>query len=76
MLLRRKCKHVTTCETPAERAAPMVNIKYSRPLELVCIDFLSVEPNRSNTKDIIKLQTEVHEKCDETWSRLHFLLYR
>ena len=31
----------------------MVNIKSSRPLELVCMDFLSVEPDRSNTKDIL-----------------------
>lgn len=31
----------------------MVTIKTSRPLELVCMDFLSVEPDRSNTKDIL-----------------------
>lgn len=31
----------------------MVNIETSRPLELVCMDFLSVKPDRSNTKDIL-----------------------
>ena len=33
----------------------LCNIKASRPLELVCMDFLSVEPDRSNTKDILVL---------------------
>ncbi len=34
-------------------AAPLVNIMTTRPLELVCMDFLSIEPDRSNTKDIL-----------------------
>lgn len=42
-------------KTPAERAAPLCNIKASRPLELACMDFLSVEPDRSNTKAILVL---------------------
>lgn len=49
----RTCERCVRRKTPAERAAPMVNIKTSRPLELVCMDFLSVEPDRSNTKDIL-----------------------
>lgn len=50
---------VTTCgrcvwqKTPPEKAAPLVNIPTSRPLELVCIDFLSLEPDQSNTKNIL-----------------------
>lgn len=36
-----------------EKAAPLVNIVATRPLELVCMDFLSVEPDSSNTKDIL-----------------------
>ncbi|KAJ8375581.1 hypothetical protein SKAU_G00061610 [Synaphobranchus kaupii] len=50
---------IKTCEccvrrkTPPEKAAPLVNITTSRPLELVCMDFLSLEPDRSNTKDIL-----------------------
>ncbi|XP_038555072.1 uncharacterized protein LOC119888541 [Micropterus salmoides] len=52
-------KMIGTCErcvrrkSPPERAAPLMNIKTSRPLELVCMDFLSLEPDRSNTKDIL-----------------------
>ncbi len=30
-----------------------MNIQTSRPLELVCMDFLTVEPDNSNTKDIL-----------------------
>ncbi len=40
-------------KAPPERAAPLVNITTSRPLELVCMDFLSLEPDRSNIKDIL-----------------------
>lgn len=36
-----------------EKAAPLVNITTSRPLQLVCMDFLSVEPDQSNTKDVL-----------------------
>lgn len=52
-------KMISTCErcvrrkSNPERAAPLMNIKASRPLELVCIDYLSLEPDRSNTKDIL-----------------------
>lgn len=38
-----------------ERAAPLVSIKTSRPLELLCMDFLSLEPDSSNTRDILVL---------------------
>lgn len=30
-----------------------MNIQVSRPLELVCMDFLSLEPDCTNTKDIL-----------------------
>lgn len=40
-------------KTPPERAAPLVNIVTSKPLKLVCMDFLSPEPDQSNTKDIL-----------------------
>lgn len=36
-----------------EKAAAMVNIKTTKPLELVCMDLLSLEPDKSNTKDIL-----------------------
>ena len=38
---------------PKKKQPPLVNIRTSRPLELVCMDFLSLEPDQSNTKDIL-----------------------
>lgn len=38
-----------------EKAAPLVNIQTSRPLELLCMDFLTIEPDSRNTKDILVL---------------------
>lgn len=32
-----------------------MNIKTSRPLELLCMGYLMLEPDRSNTKDILVL---------------------
>lgn len=49
----RLCERCVRRKSPPERAAPLVNIKTSRPLELVCIDFLSLEADQSNTKDIL-----------------------
>lgn len=52
-------KKVKTCErcvrrkTHADKAAPLVNIQTTRPMELVCMDFLSLEPDSRNTKDIL-----------------------
>lgn len=38
-----------------ERAARLVYITTTRPLELVCMDFLSLEPDGSNTSNILEL---------------------
>lgn len=52
-------KKVKTCgrcvrrKALPERAAPLVNINTTRPLELLCMDFLSLEPDSSGTKDIL-----------------------
>ena len=52
-------KKVKTCErcvhrkASPDKAAPLVNINTTRPLELVCMDFLSIEPDSKNTKDIL-----------------------
>jgi len=52
-------KKVKTCgrcvrrKTLPEKAAPLVNINTTRPLELLCMDFLSLEPDSSGTKDIL-----------------------
>ncbi|XP_055362214.1 retrovirus-related Pol polyprotein from transposon 412 [Betta splendens] len=52
-------RKVKTCERCVRRkvypdnAAPLVNIQTSRPMELVCMDFLSLEPDNRNTRDIL-----------------------
>lgn len=49
----KTCNRCVRRKSLPERAAPLVNITATRPLELVCMDFLSVEPDSSNTKDIL-----------------------
>lgn len=52
-------KKVKTCErcvrrkTQPDKAAKLVNILTTRPMELVCMDFLSLEPDSHKTKDIL-----------------------
>lgn len=56
--VERKVKTCGRCirrKALPERAAPLVSIQTSRPLELICMDFLSLEPDTSNTKDILVL---------------------
>lgn len=48
----KTCNRCVRRKSLPERAAPLVNITATRPLEL-CMDFLSVEPDSSNTKDIL-----------------------
>ncbi|XP_027895131.1 uncharacterized protein LOC114158020 isoform X1 [Xiphophorus couchianus] len=49
----KACERCVRRKTHPEKAAPLMNIKTYRPLELVCIDFSSIEPDRANTKDIL-----------------------
>lgn len=49
----RTCDRCVRCKALPNKAAQLVNIKSTRPLELVCMDFLSLEPDQSNTKDIL-----------------------
>uniref|UniRef100_A0A674PBA2 Gypsy retrotransposon integrase-like protein 1 n=1 Tax=Takifugu rubripes TaxID=31033 RepID=A0A674PBA2_TAKRU len=49
----KSCSRCVCRKTLPEKAAPLVNIQVTRPLELVCIDFLTIEPDRSNTKDVL-----------------------
>lgn len=51
----RTCNRCIRRKTLPERAAPLTNIMTSRPLELLCMDYLTLEPDRSNTKDILFL---------------------
>ncbi|XP_057179298.1 uncharacterized protein LOC130547386 [Triplophysa rosa] len=49
----RTCGRCVRRKARPERAAPLVNINTTRPLELLCMDFLSLEPDKSGTKDIL-----------------------
>uniref|UniRef100_A0A3B3SGH8 Gypsy retrotransposon integrase-like protein 1 n=1 Tax=Paramormyrops kingsleyae TaxID=1676925 RepID=A0A3B3SGH8_9TELE len=54
--IEKKVKSCSRCvcrKALPEKAAPLVNIHVTRPLELVCMDFLSIEPDRSNTKNVL-----------------------
>lgn len=48
----KTCERCVRRKSLQEHAAPLVNIQTSRPLELVCMDFLSIEPD-GRTKDIL-----------------------
>lgn len=51
----KTCNRCVRRKALPERSAPLVNIMTSRPLELLCMDYLSLEPDQSNTKDILVL---------------------
>ena len=49
----RTCERCVKRKALPQRAAPLVNIHTSHPLELVCMDFLTLEPDKSKVKDIL-----------------------
>lgn len=49
----KSCGRCVRRKTPPEKSAPLVNIQTTRPMELVCMDYLSLEPDSHNTKDIL-----------------------
>lgn len=49
----KTCKTRICCKARAEKTACLVNIQTSRPLELVCMDYLSLEPDGRGTKNIL-----------------------
>lgn len=49
----KTCNRCIQRKSLPEKAAPLVNITATRPLKLVCMDFLTVKPDSSNTKDIL-----------------------
>lgn len=58
----KTCGHCIRRKTLPEKAASLVNILTTRLLQLICIDFLSLEPDCSNTKDVLVL-TDHFAKC-------------
>lgn len=51
----KTCSRCVRRKALQEKSAPLINIKTTRPLELLCMDYLSLEPDQSNTKDILVL---------------------
>lgn len=49
----KSCPRCVKRKKQADKAAPLVNIQTSRPMELVCMDFLSIEPDSHNFKDVL-----------------------
>lgn len=49
----RTCERCIHRKAKAERTSHLVNIRTSRPLELVCMDYLSLEPDGCGTKNIL-----------------------
>lgn len=49
----KTCDRCIRRKSPPEKAAKLVNITTTRPLELVCMDFLSLEPDSTNTSNIL-----------------------
>lgn len=49
----RTCERCIRRKVKAEKTARLVNIQTSRALELVCMDYLSLEPDRRGTKNIL-----------------------
>lgn len=49
----RTCERCVRRKTQPDKAAPLVSIQTTRPMELVCMDFLSLEPDSRNTEDIL-----------------------
>uniref|UniRef100_A0A3B3QR63 Gypsy retrotransposon integrase-like protein 1 n=1 Tax=Paramormyrops kingsleyae TaxID=1676925 RepID=A0A3B3QR63_9TELE len=49
----RTCERCIRRKAKAEKTARLVNIRTSRPLELACMDYLSLEPDGRGTKNIL-----------------------
>lgn len=49
----KTCSRCVRRKSLPQKSAPLVNIQATRPLQLVCMDFLSLEPDKSNTRDIL-----------------------
>lgn len=54
--IEKKCQTCERCfrrKAQPQKAAPMVNIRTTYPLELVCMDYLSLEPDSHDTRNIL-----------------------
>ena len=54
--IEQRCLNCERCirhKRRAQKSAPLVSIQTTAPMQLMCSDFLSLEPDDSNTKDIL-----------------------
>lgn len=49
----RTCERCVRRKANPQKAAPMENIQTSYPLELVCMDYLSIEPDSKDTRNVL-----------------------
>jgi transposase InsO family protein len=49
----KKCHRCICRKTPANARAPLVNIVTTQPLELVCVDFLTLEPSKGGYQYVL-----------------------
>lgn len=59
----KTCNRCFRRKTLPQKSAPLVNIQATRPLQLVCMDFLSLEPDKSNTRDILVITDFFYQVC-------------
>jgi len=48
-----KCMRCIRRKTPTNQRAPMVNITTSQPMEMICLDFLTIEPCKGGFENIL-----------------------
>ena len=48
-----RCKRCTLRKTPTNQRAPLINIKTFQPLELVCVDYLTLEMSKGGYENIL-----------------------
>ena len=49
----RKCGRCIRRKKPITKAAELVNIKSSAPMELVCVDYLKIEPSKGGYENVL-----------------------
>lgn len=56
MAIEEKCKRCERCfrrKAVPQTAAPLRNISATHPLELLCMDYLSIEPDNRDTRNVL-----------------------
>ena len=48
-----ECERCVKFKTPNNQRASLVNITTTQPLELVCMDYMTLEPSKGNIQNIL-----------------------